>query len=733
MGPDRQSLLRILRSTWGYDGFRPLQEEAMMAVLRGEDSLVILPTGGGKSLCFQAPALLMPGTAIVVSPLISLMKDQVDALHELGVPAGKLHSGQNSDESREVFFALREGRLKLLYVSPERLLLEGFDKITKGAEVSFLAVDEGHCISEWGHDFRPEYRQLKGFREAFPRAALHAYTATATPQVARDISNQLGQKKPRVLVGSFDRTNLFYRCERRTDPVEQVATIARRHKNESGIVYCITRKETESIAADLARHKIKALPYHAGLDEEVRARNQDAFINDDVRLIVATIAFGMGIDKPDVRFVVHAGMPKSLENYQQESGRAGRDGLAAECVLLHSVQDLMKWKYIIKDQPPAIQRISNEKMRGVEGYCMSFACRRRALLRYFGEDWPHENCGFCDVCASAPTVTPESLVVAQKILSCVKRLGESQPSDYVGRVLLGDPEEAIRAAGHDGLSTFGLMRGTPRETVRGWIEQLLAQGYLRQDGLRTGPLSVTARGWEAIRGEREPRLVQRNPRTADEIPAAAAHADDEWAGVDRDLFEELRQLRSRLAKERGILPYHVFGDKTLRTLASEKPTSAVALRKVHGVGKEKFSQYGRAFLDAIIAHVRANGGTVSAAPERSDKANSGANAVRETALRLLAQGHTPEQVSAQTGRAVSTVEGYLVELVAEDRMTDPTRWVAEEEANRIRAARDAVAPDLLGRLKPLSEALGGDIPYWKIRVVLACDRNRERAGSSPTP
>jgi len=578
-------LAGILRQHWGYDHFRPLQREAMEAHLARRDSVVILPTGGGKSLCFQAPALALDGTAIVVSPLISLMKDQVDTLRGLGIPAGKLHSGQSPEESREVGDGLRRGDLKLLYVSPERLVMEGFDRITRGARVSFLAVDEAHCISEWGHDFRKEYRQLRGFRDAFPDVSMHAYTATATPQVARDIATQLGLRDPLKLIGSFDRPNLFYRSEPRADLIPQIRRVAKRHPRESGIVYCISRKDTERIATELTDAGIPALPYHAGMDDELRARNQDRFINDEVPVIVATIAFGMGIDEPDVRFVVHAGMPKSLENYQQESGRAGRDGLASECVLLHSSADLIKWRHITKDLPPDQLRVSNGKLRGVEDYATSFACRRAALLRYFGETWTHENCGGCDVCSGHPSPVPDSLVVAQKILSCVKRLREAHGAVYTTHVLRGVDDSRIAEAGHHQLSTFGLLRDVEAGVVRGWIAQLAAQGYLLADG-RDGPLKVTQRGWEAIHGRANPLLHQPGAKV-EEAEDAVVGGEDEWAGADRDLFEELRVLRSNLAKEHSLRPYQVFGDRTLREMAAVRPTTLARMGRLYGVGQRR--------------------------------------------------------------------------------------------------------------------------------------------------
>jgi len=720
----------ILREFWGYDRFRPLQEEAMEAVLRGEDSLVILPTGGGKSLCFQAPALAMEGTAVVVTPLISLMKDQVDALGELGIAAGKLHSGQSPEEARGVWNALRAGELKLLYVSPERLVLEGFAGISRGAALSFMAVDEAHCISEWGHDFRPEYRRLREFRDAFPSAAIHAFTATATPRVAEDIRRQLGLKSPKTLVGSFDRPNLFYRVERRVSAVDQIAEVEARHKGESGIVYCISRKETEKLAEELNARGIAALPYHAGLEDGTRERNQNAFINDRVAVMVATIAFGMGIDKPDVRFVVHAGMPKSLENYQQESGRAGRDGLAAECVLLHAGGDFMKWKFIVGDQPPEQQRTALENVRAVERYCESLACRRAALLRHFGEEYGQEKCPACDVCAGEMVPLADSLTVAQKILSCAKRLNEAHGASYTAKVLVAAKDAKIAELGHAELSTHGILGEYDRGAVKGWIEQLLSQGFLERKGDHPeSALGVTARGWEALRGRSSPVLIHSAPKKA---AAAAAQTGDDWVGVDKELFGILRDVRSRLATERNVPPYVIFGDRSLRDFARCRPLSAEVMLRLHGVGDAKMQHYGEAFLSAIrvwcAAHPDAPRNLVPAgAPPRAPRATtttSSGNGTRGEAMAMLRAGATVATVAAKTGRAPTTVENYLVDLIDEDAVGDPSRWVDSETARQVEMAADE---DGTGRLRPIFEALGGRVPYWQIKVALACARVREKS------
>ncbi|MEQ8822145.1 MAG: DNA helicase RecQ [Sumerlaeia bacterium] len=730
--PSPDVLIQHLRERWGYEAFRPLQREAMDAVMAGRDSLVILPTGGGKSLCFQVPALALEGLAVVVSPLISLMTDQVDALRELGVAAGKLHSGQDPEEARAIRAAMRSGELKLLYVSPERLVAEGFDGVVEGAEVSFLAIDEAHCVSEWGHDFRPEYRQLAGFRELYPRAALHCYTATATPAVAQDIARQLGLRDPAILCGSFDRPNLTYRVERRRDVATQVIDVANRHRGESGIVYCISRRETERVAEELVAAGIRARAYHAGLDPETRADNQRRFIRDEVTIIVATIAFGMGIDKPDVRFVVHAGMPKSLENYQQESGRAGRDGLEAECVLLYSGGDVGKWSTIIGDQPEEQRRVTWDKLNAVQRYAEALTCRRAVLLGYFGETYGAEKCDSCDVCEGTVTALGNGREVAQMILSSVVRQKFPTSPAHTTAVLTGGNTASIREAGHQELSTYGLLRQYSREAVRGWITQLVMQGHLGNTGdSMNSPLRVTDAGWRVLKGEDTARLVHHEQAETSSGPGSrSSRGEADWQGVERPLFDLLRGLRRELAEQHNVPPYMVFGDQSLREMARCRPTELEGLRRLHGVGEKKLETYGEEFLQAIAGYCHRNPDLAvndfahasGAASPVQRKASTRMAAGRAQALRLLREGASLDAVAQQTGRARSTVEGDLETLIRQDRIGDPTLWVDPDLAVRIEEASDA---EPSGRLRPIHEALDGEAAYWQIRLVRACRAIRE--------
>ncbi|MDR1726679.1 MAG: DNA helicase RecQ [Acidobacteriota bacterium] len=592
----------ILKRYWGYSGFRPLQREAMECVLAGRDSIVVLPTGGGKSLCFQVPALALPGLTLVISPLISLMKDQLDALTECGVAAGRLDSSMSSKEKAEVFRRLDAGELKLLYVSPERLLMEGFLDSLKARGVSSVAIDEAHCVSMWGHDFRPEYRKLRVLRQALPGVPVGAYTATATGQVRGDIAAQLLLDSPETLVGDFDRPNLIYRCRRRTGAVKQIREVLDRHPKESGIVYCIRRTDVDETAQALAGHGYRVAPYHAGMSDAERKASQDAFIREDVDVIVATVAFGMGIDKSNVRYVVHAGMPKSLEHYQQESGRAGRDGLDAECVLLYSGGDYRIWRSIIEESEPQTAEVGLAKLSRMYRYCTSVGCRHRTLLEYFGQGYAAASCRACDICLGEVEGVPDALVIAQKILSSVVRQQERFGADYTAGVLVGSREDRIVANRHDRLSTYGLLKEATRPVVRDWIEQLAEQEYLARVG-EYNVLKLTEKGLRALRGEETPLLLEAPKKKSASKKPFPDVKDDSWAGVDKALFEALRQLRRRLAAEGGVPAYVIFGDATLRDLARRRPVTKEALLQVSGVGLKKLDQYGDQILGEIKRHL----------------------------------------------------------------------------------------------------------------------------------
>jgi len=600
----------VIARYWGYSTFRPHQREAMNAVLAGRDSLVVLSTGGGKSLCFQAPALVRPGLAVVVSPLISLMKDQVDTLVSNGVPAGLYNSSLGPDEKSAVLAGLRQGHYRLLYVSPERLVgegSEGFLSLLSSCQVSFVAVDEAHCISQWGHDFRPEYRQLGRLRQALPGVSLHGFTATATARVRQDIISQLELQDPLEFIGSFDRPNLLYRVLPRAVLKRQLLEILARHRGEAGIIYCASRREVDALAAWLTGLGTPALPYHAGLSDEDRSRNQDAFLSERADVVVATVAFGMGIDRSNVRYVVHTGSPRSLEHYQQESGRAGRDGLEAECVLIASQADFVRWRRML-EQTGALTEASVALLRQMERYATGVGCRHRHLAEYFGDTYPPASasapagCGACDVCLDELEHAAEPVELARKILSCVARVGQRFGATHVANVLRGSTAERVIACGHDQLSTFGLLADMSVAEIRGYIEQLTGLGLLRQAGEDYPVLVLTAAGLELLKtAAAMPGLsLARQRPVRKEAPRARSRAETEsWQDVDRGLFDRLRAVRLEIARSRGVPPYVIFHDATLREMARLRPASLDALLEIKGVGVRKAEDLGEAFLGAI--------------------------------------------------------------------------------------------------------------------------------------
>jgi ATP-dependent DNA helicase RecQ len=601
--PTLAQIREVVRRFWGYDTLRPLQAEAIGAGLDRRDSLVVLPTGSGKSLCYQVPPLVADRLDVVVSPLISLMKDQVDGLRAAGVPATALHSAMTRRQRQQAEAFARSGLCRLLYLAPERLFTPWFDNLSAQVSIGAFVIDEAHCISHWGHDFRPEYRRLAMLKERFPAASVHAFTATATGRVQQDIVAQLRLSDPVVLIGSFDRPNLVYRVQARQSLKEQLREVLARHEHEALILYCLSRTDTERLAAWLTEQGHRAVCYHAGLGDEDRRKAQEAFLNEEIDIIVATVAFGMGIDRSNVRCVVHAAMPRSIEHYQQEAGRAGRDGLEAECILFYSPADVLRWQSLQEKSAgevhsPAMQRYlaaSGELLQHMKQFAAPGRCRHRMLVEYFGQPYEAPNCGACDVCLGETEELEEGTTTAQMILSCVARTGERFGAAHIIEVLRGADADRIRSLGHDRLSTFGLMKGTPVKALTNIVFQLLDQGLLTRTGGTYPVLKLNEDSWRVLRGQQPVWLL---PVKRKEVRRTKVERES-WQDVDRALFERLRKLRAEIARERGVPPYVVFSDQTLREMARVRPRNEQAFRGISGVGEKKLADFGARFLAVL--------------------------------------------------------------------------------------------------------------------------------------
>jgi ATP-dependent DNA helicase RecQ len=564
-----------------------------------KDTLTVLPTGGGKSVCFQLPALILDGMAVIISPLISLMKDQVDYLKEMGIAAECLNSSLTTKARIDVFNKIQTGALKLLYISPERLMIDNTAELLKSVKLSFFVIDEAHCISHWGHNFRAEYRMLGMIKKQFKNISVHAFTATATEQVQEDIITQLNLIEPHIYVGNIDRPNLSYRIlPRAGGAIGHIVDVIEKHPNEPGIIYCLRRADVDEISDKLNKLGYKNLPYHAGLSDNDRKRNQEEFSQERTNIIVATIAFGMGVDRSNIRYIVHAAMPKSIEHYQQETGRAGRDGLPADCYLFYSGADYRTWEYMLKDSPDT--RVMLEKLGAMYNFCVRPECRHRYLVQYFAQKYEPKNCGACDYCLGEVEMVPEALIVGQKIISCVARVHESFGADYIADVLKGNKTAPILQRGHDKLSTFALMETETKVYIRFMVEQLIGQGFLKRGG-EFMTLSITEEGRSLLKGEAQPMLAKPvvAAKKKDIEKKRRSKRSEEWEGVDQSLFEVLRAKRTELAGAKKVPAYIIFSDKTLRDMASVKPKTMDDFATVFGVGAAKLKEYGEIFTEVI--------------------------------------------------------------------------------------------------------------------------------------
>jgi ATP-dependent DNA helicase RecQ len=718
----------LLQEVWGYDDFHGLQGDVIEHVAAGGDALVLMPTGGGKSLCYQLPALLRDGVAVVVSPLIALMRDQVVALRDLGVRAAFLNSSLDAAARADVEADLAAGRLDLLYVAPERLVTPGFLARLEAGPIALFAIDEAHCVSEWGHDFRPEYTRLDVLAERFEGVPRIALTATADAVTRREMAERLRLDGARRFVSSFDRPNVRYTVVDKQNARQQFLRFYReRHEGEAGIVYCLSRRSVDSTADWLRRQGVNAIPYHAGLERETRSDHQERFLKEDGIVVVATIAFGMGIDKPDVRFVAHLDLPKTLEGYYQETGRAGRDGEPADAFLTYGLQDVVQVRRLLAGSEAGEEhrRVMRQRLEALLGFCETADCRRRVLLRYFGEE-REEPCGNCDTCLD-PVRTFDGTVAAQKMLSTVVRTGQRFGAGHLTDVLLGKRTQRVETLGHARLSTFGI--GTELDE-RGWrsvARQLVAGGQLTPDADGHGSLRIGPAAAAVLRGEASVELREdRSPAgTAGRRRGPRRRGLDDLPEDARERFEALRALRKELADRAGVPPYVVFHDATLREMAERVPRDAAALGTVQGVGAAKLERYGAAFL-ARLADLAPEGAgaetrqeTLVASATFAATSDPDEDTVERTRA-LVLEGYAPEAVAAQRGLKLRTVEGHLADLVARGDLTvEEATGLDAARIAEIEAAAEALPDETRGRLRPLRDALGARYGYGVLRCVLA--------------
>ena len=719
-------MLEQLKAYFGFDRFLPLQEEIITKVLAKRDTLVLMPTGGGKSLCYQLPALRLKGLTLVVSPLIALMKDQVDGLRADGVPAGLLNSTLAAQEANQVQDQARQGKIKILYVAPERLALPGFQRFLQSLDVSLIAIDEAHCISEWGHDFRPDYRNLKSLRRDFPGVPVIALTATATEPVREDIVNQLGLDKPEIFISSFNRPNLTYTIQPKAEPLGSLLHLLEKHQGGSAIIYRFSRKATEETALELSERGFSALPYHAGLERDLRRETQEKFIRDQVQIVVATIAFGMGIDKPDVRLVVHYDLPKTVEGYYQETGRAGRDGLPSDCVLFYSYGDRSKQEYFISQIEDDDEREkAHNKLDQVLVLCDLQTCRRAYLMEYLGESWPQTDCGGCDICL-LPREEFDATEIAQKILSTAIRTGERFGVNYLVDVLRGSANKAVRTRGHHELPVFGISRDVDSDDLKEMVRSLVTNGLLAQNGGDYPTLGVSQRGHKFLK-DRE-KLTLTRPKQAAPVRQVAFPGDRETA-YDTKLFDELAALRLEIATDREVPAYQIFGNKSLQQMAFHMPQNELEFSKISGVGDAKLRDFSERFLEVINGYVEANGqpAAVNRVPVSAPK-----NRVRGISLSiretkdLVAQGLSFEEVAEQRGISETTIRSHLERFIQEGGQVDLGHLMPPED----RRIKIAAAFKEMGeaRLTPVREFLGDDYTWDELAVVRMDMRQQEYHG-----